>query len=245
MIDRTKESLADRIQSIIGGRPAQFQNTTASNASGNTVPESPDALVVGDAGREAGPNATACMEDDHVMQQPPAKELHRSPLVSAEDIAAFASDGRGIPAPRHSMQVDISKPGALRHTITARLTDADYKLLCDGARESRLDHSSYLRQLIQIRWIMGDTGPRIIVIDRLAVMAIARELTRWGYHYNQAVHALNAIALRMKSQKAIEQQWLDEELEKIELTVNQIHDMREDIFGALGELCSLPTIRGQ
>ena len=32
-----------------------------------------------------------------------------------------------------------------------------------------------------------------ILVDRRALWAMSRELTKWGYHYNQAVHAMNLI----------------------------------------------------
>lgn len=42
----------------------------------------------------------------------------------------------------------------------------------------------------------------LIVIDRNTAVGLRREMRRWGHHYNQAVHALNAIAYYMRLDEA-------------------------------------------
>lgn len=39
---------------------------------------------------------------------------------------------------------------------------------------------------------------RPIVLDTATCLRIARELRRWGYHYNQGVHALNSVAFHLR-----------------------------------------------
>ncbi len=49
----------------------------------------------------------------------------------------------------------------------------------------------------------GELPPSsLIVVDRDTAVGLRRELRRWGYHYNQAVHALNAIAYYMRLDEA-------------------------------------------
>lgn len=49
----------------------------------------------------------------------------------------------------------------------------------------------------------GELPPSsLIVVDRNTAVGLRRELRRWGYHYNQAVHALNAIAYYMRLDEA-------------------------------------------
>ena len=43
------------------------------------------------------------------------------------------------------------------------------------------------------------TGARLVVVDRTTAAKLSREMTRWGHHYNQAVHALNAIAYYLRA----------------------------------------------
>ena len=38
-----------------------------------------------------------------------------------------------------------------------------------------------------------------VVVDRTTAARLSREMTRWGHHYNQAVHALNAIAYYLRA----------------------------------------------
>lgn len=42
----------------------------------------------------------------------------------------------------------------------------------------------------------SEGGP--IVLDTTTCLRIARELRRWGYHYNQGVHALNSVAFHLR-----------------------------------------------
>ena len=49
----------------------------------------------------------------------------------------------------------------------------------------------------------GELPPGVlIVIDRETAVGMRREMRRWGHHYNQAVHALNAIAYYMRLDEA-------------------------------------------
>ena len=52
---------------------------------------------------------------------------------------------------------------------------------------------------------VADAG-RLIVVDRTTAVKLAREMRRWGHHYNQACHALNAIAyyLRLNEMDALD-----------------------------------------
>lgn len=42
----------------------------------------------------------------------------------------------------------------------------------------------------------SEGGP--IVLDTATCLRIARELRRWGYHYNQGIHALNSVAFHLR-----------------------------------------------
>lgn len=49
----------------------------------------------------------------------------------------------------------------------------------------------------------GELPPNaLIIIDRDTAVGMRREMRRWGHHYNQAVHALNAIAYYMRLDEA-------------------------------------------
>lgn len=59
--------------------------------------------------------------------------------------------------------------------------------------------SDLIRCLLQMPAEAIDDGTVLVVIDRTTAAHLAREMRRWGHHYNQAVHALNAIAYYLRA----------------------------------------------
>lgn len=81
-------------------------------------------------------------------------------------------------------------------TLSFRLAEDDYQKLVERCRVSELSQSKYLRYLIRIPMLAEAAKGEIpdgVVIDRKTMRQMSREFTRWGYHYNQAVHAMNSI----------------------------------------------------
>ena len=77
-----------------------------------------------------------------------------------------------------------------------------------------------------------DAGSRVVVIDAKTMGRINRELIRWGRHYNQAVRALNTIAMFVRNKGGIDPQVAKEqltkaatELELVQGSVEEIKDM--------------------
>lgn len=59
--------------------------------------------------------------------------------------------------------------------------------------------SDLVRVFIQVSAPSLSKSPgSVIVIDRGTALGLRREMRRWGHHYNQAVHALNAIAYYLR-----------------------------------------------
>ena len=81
--------------------------------------------------------------------------------------------------------------------VTFRMEGGDYDALCERCERAGLSKSEYLRYLVRIPLSTeanaGDEHR--ILVDRRALWAMSRELTKWGYHYNQAVHAMNTIQM--------------------------------------------------
>lgn len=63
----------------------------------------------------------------------------------------------------------------------------------------------------------------LVVIDRESASHLRREMRRWGYHYNQAVHALNAIAYYLRLDEADSADAL-EELVKVSRKVDAMNE---------------------
>ena len=59
--------------------------------------------------------------------------------------------------------------------------------------------SDLIRTLLQLPASSVGEGGNLVVIDRVTALKLAREMRRWGHHYNQAVHALNAIAYYLRA----------------------------------------------
>ena len=97
----------------------------------------------------------------------------------------------------------------------------DVRISADGLAQAKalassldLSLSGLVRLLLQCARPGSLNEPEShIVVDRDTAVRLRREMRRWGHHYNQAVHALNAIAyyLRLNEMDACE---VKEELEK-------------------------------
>lgn len=91
--------------------------------------------------------------------------------------------------------------------------------------------SDLIRTLLQLPDSAVGKEGTLVVIDRTAAAKLVREMRRWGHHYNQAVHALNAIAyyLRandMDSADVLEE--LDRTAEKLAAMQPGIEALRRD-----------------
>ena len=95
------------------------------------------------------------------------------------------------------------------------------------ALASKLDMtlSDLIRCLLQMPAGAINDGTALVVIDRATAAKFSREMRRWGHHYNQAVHALNAIAyyLRANDMDA------DEVIEELDRTSSKLAAMKTGI----------------
>ncbi len=67
------------------------------------------------------------------------------------------------------------------------------------AQDLGMTLSDLVRALLQLPASSVGGGDTLIVIDRATAVKLSREMRRWGHHYNQAVHALNAIAYYLRA----------------------------------------------
>ena len=94
------------------------------------------------------------------------------------------------------------------------------RMSADGFAEAKALAASLdlsLSELVRLllRSARPGSGPdSIIVVDRNTAARLHQEMRRWGYHYNQAVHALNSIAYYLRLGEADADDAL-EELEKV------------------------------
>lgn len=83
--------------------------------------------------------------------------------------------------------------------LHVRMSEAEIASVKRLARELGMTVSDLLRVLLQLPAEAVRGGGSLVVVDRTTAARLSREMTRWGHHYNQAVHALNAIAYYLRS----------------------------------------------
>ncbi|OUO85411.1 hypothetical protein B5F44_14765 [Gordonibacter urolithinfaciens] len=83
--------------------------------------------------------------------------------------------------------------------LHVRMSEAEIASAKRLARELGMTVSDLLRVLLQLPAEAVRGGGSLVVVDRTTAARLSREMTRWGHHYNQAVHALNAIAYYLRS----------------------------------------------
>ncbi len=83
--------------------------------------------------------------------------------------------------------------------IHVRMSEGEVKRAKALARSLGMTLSDLIRTLLQLPTSSIEEGGSLVVIDRTTAVKLAREMRRWGHHYNQAVHALNAIAYYLRA----------------------------------------------
>ena len=80
-----------------------------------------------------------------------------------------------------------------------RMSERELAAARELAGELGMTTSDLVRVLLQLPADAVSGGARLVVVDRTTAAKLSREMTRWGHHYNQAVHALNAIAYYLRA----------------------------------------------
>lgn len=83
--------------------------------------------------------------------------------------------------------------------IHVRMSEEEIARAKDLAASLSMSLSDLVRLLVQLPADKAESGARVVVIDRTTAVKLSREMRRWGHHYNQAVHALNAIAYYLRA----------------------------------------------
>lgn len=119
--------------------------------------------------------------------------------------------------------------------VHCRLSEADFECFHAHAEELELAPSEYLRYMIRIPVGAHAEGGEVVVLDTKAMSRICAELVRWGHHYNQAVHALNTIAL-FASRGGSNIDYFVEQLERANRNLEAVKAGELDVESSLQEL---------
>ena len=129
--------------------------------------------------------------------------------------------------------------------ISCRLTESDFEALRSHAESFELNQSDYIRHLIRIP-VDGDglaTGEKLISLDTKTFGRIYSELVRCGRHYNQAVRAMNTIALHLRRGK-IDEELFAEQIERANDKLDATESGRAALLKELERLETLTLIGG-
>lgn len=131
---------------------------------------------------------------------------------------------------------------AHQNIVSCRLNDEEMLLfdrLCEEAGQTR---SRYLRCLIRLDAIDKPTK-NAWAIDSKSLRSCARELTKWGYHYNQAVHALNAINFALNHGR-YDYEWIGAKFDECATGLAEVNDGRLELERKLSELSVYTVVFG-
>jgi hypothetical protein len=125
--------------------------------------------------------------------------------------------------------------------VTCRLSEKDKLFFDSQAKLFDLTRSEYLRLLMQLPVVAPGDNVTGIVLDTLTMLHISRELIKWGYHYNQAVHALNTLVYRLRHGQVKDGE-VDESLAKVSYCLGEVRDGQMQIKQSLVDLTGNPVL---
>ncbi len=113
--------------------------------------------------------------------------IPRAPSAQASPPYSNSEGGKARAMERHPKQIHV------------RMSEDEIERAKRLAADTGMTLSDLIRVLLQMPATSAGEGGRLIVIDRTTAAKLTREMRRWGHHYNQAVHALNAIAYYLRA----------------------------------------------
>mgnify|MGYP000087158174 CR=1 FL=1 len=135
------------------------------------------------------------------------------------------------------MEESTGGAGGKERRVTFRMEGGDYDALCERCERAGLSKSEYLRYLVRIPLSTeanaGDEHR--ILVDRRALWAMSRELTKWGYHYNQAVHAMNLINFHARHGR-VDRDLVAESIPTIERELADVNAAAREMAAELGRI---------
>lgn len=122
------------------------------------------------------------------------------------------------------------------NVLTTRVSDADFRAVCERADEEEITRSEYLRYIA--RMVANDAANANcggVLLDGRSMRKISRELVKWGHHYNQGMHALNSIKFALEHGRG-DLEWVSGKLDECALLLSQVDEGRSEIASELAAL---------
>lgn len=131
------------------------------------------------------------------------------------------------------------------NVLTCRVSDGDFRKVCEACGKEGLSRSQYLRFVVRmIADDAGNAGKGGVLLDGKSVRKIQREIVRWGYHYNQGMHALNAIKYQLEHGRC-DYEWIGGKLDETVLLLTEVEDGRKSLSSQLSQLESRAIVGGE
>ena len=129
-----------------------------------------------------------------------------------------------------------------RNMVSLRLDDRDLDALEAASERSGLSRSELLRALLRVP-PGADRQRTVYAVDGRTLGRMATELVRWGRHYNQAVHALNTIALLVRRGSPPKPPELEAMLGRALSALEEVEAGRRVLEAALTEVADSIAVR--
>ena len=130
------------------------------------------------------------------------------------------------------------------NVLTARVSDADFRAVCERADEEELTRSEYLRYVVRL--VADDAGNAKrggVLLDGRSMRKLSRELVKWGHHYNQGMHALNSIKFALDHGRG-DLEWVSGKLDECELLLTQVDEGRAELSDRIASLETRAIVGG-
>lgn len=107
--------------------------------------------------------------------------------------------------------------------VFVRMSNAGHDHATALADEMGLTLSQLVRTLLDSAQPARTPPGTLVLVDRVSAAHVAREMRRWGHHYNQGIHALNKIAYYLKANDMDS----SEVVEELERAASKLDAVRE------------------
>lgn len=105
-----------------------------------------------------------------------------------------------------------------------------------------LSQSDLFHALIQLDKVDEFGSPvKCIVLDTKTTRNLAGELKRWGYHFNQANHALNSIVYLLRLEEEGED-WAIGQIDNVRFKIEKLQKGVDDIRYGLADISDKPAL---
>lgn len=105
-----------------------------------------------------------------------------------------------------------------------------------------MSQSNLFHALIQLDKVDEASSPiRCVVLDTKTTRSLAGELKRWGYHFNQANHALNSIVYLLRLEEEGED-WAMNQIDNVRFKIENLQKGVDDIRFGLVDITDKPTL---